>query len=262
MVGPKFYGRVTTDRTIPLEDIKNYLLAISNFGKGTQDYINLYITRHRLNNASFRQKLDPIAKNIFRRQKSLELVFKVIWTFDAQNPIIGSLLKELGLDKKDTDSTLIKKALSTADVEIQSRLNALKNNPTFLNSYNNCNKSNINNLPPSPPMPPPPPPSFEPQLPPHLFNLHNLQHLDKYYNRHQSIFCHYQLFKICQEQQQEQNMVNLWLINKKKNLMKKSKRSTEKNRQCIKQNPWATKTWTWQSFIEYFINKGWWCFKN
>ena len=78
MVGPKFYGRVTTDRTIPLEDIKNYLLAISNFGKGTQDYINLYITRDRLNNASFRQKLDPIAKNIFRRQKSLELVFKVI----------------------------------------------------------------------------------------------------------------------------------------------------------------------------------------
>ena len=44
---------------------------------------------------SFRQKLDPIAKNIFRRQNPQELVVKDIPTFDAQSPIIGSLLREL-----------------------------------------------------------------------------------------------------------------------------------------------------------------------
>ena len=51
-------------------------MATSDFAKGMQDDITLYVTRDRLNNASFRQKLDPIAKNIFRMQNPLELVFK------------------------------------------------------------------------------------------------------------------------------------------------------------------------------------------
>ena len=65
-----------------------------------QDDINLYVTWDRLNNASFRQKLDPIAKNIFHRQNPLELVFKDISTFDAPNSIVGSLLDELDIGKK------------------------------------------------------------------------------------------------------------------------------------------------------------------
>ena len=74
-----------------------------------QDDINMYVTRDRLNNASFRLNLDPISKNIFRRQNLLELVFKDISTLDAQNPIIGSLMKELDVGKKDIATTLIKK---------------------------------------------------------------------------------------------------------------------------------------------------------
>ena len=70
---------------VPSDDVKNFLLATSNFGKGMQDDINISVTRDRLNNASFRQKLDPIAKNIFSRENPLELVFKDISTFDAQN---------------------------------------------------------------------------------------------------------------------------------------------------------------------------------
>ena len=65
-----------------------------------QDDINLHVTWDRLNNASFRQKLDPIAKNIFHRQNPLELVFKDISTFDAPNSIVGSLLDELDIGKK------------------------------------------------------------------------------------------------------------------------------------------------------------------
>ena len=57
----------------------------------------MYVTQDRLNNASFRQKLDPISKNIFKRQNPIELVFKDISTFDAQNPKIGSLIKELDI---------------------------------------------------------------------------------------------------------------------------------------------------------------------
>ena len=69
----------------------------------------MYVTRDRFNNASLRQKLNPISKNIFKRQNPLELVFKEISTFDAQNPITGSLIKELDVRKKDIASTLIRK---------------------------------------------------------------------------------------------------------------------------------------------------------
>ena len=93
----------------PSENVQNYLLATSNFGKSMQDDINMYVTRGRLNNAILGQKLNPTAKNIFRRQKPLELVFKDISNFDAQNPIIGSLLKEIDFGKKNIASTLIKK---------------------------------------------------------------------------------------------------------------------------------------------------------
>ena len=69
-----------------------------------------YVTHDRLDNASFRQKLDAISKNIFIRQNLLELVFQDTSTFDAQNTAIGSLLKELDIDKKDVTSDLVGKA--------------------------------------------------------------------------------------------------------------------------------------------------------
>ena len=64
------------------ENVKNYFLATIDFGEGMQDDINMYLTRDRLNNTSFRfclklvllslscvtyilQKHDPITKNIF-----------------------------------------------------------------------------------------------------------------------------------------------------------------------------------------------------
>ena len=143
-----------------------------------QDDINMYVTRDRLNNTSFRQKLDPIAKNILRRQNPLGLVFKDISTFDAQNPIIGSLLKEVELGKKDTGSSLIKKAPNTKEVEIKSRLKELKR-------FADDNDNNNNNLLPPifplyQPLPPPPQPSSfyfplsPPPPPPTNFRLPSL----------------------------------------------------------------------------------------
>ena len=64
-----------------------------------QTDINNYITKDRINNASFRRKLDPIKKNILRKQNPLELVFQDISTFDVENPIFGSLLRESILKK-------------------------------------------------------------------------------------------------------------------------------------------------------------------
>ena len=116
------------------------------------------MTKDRLNNASFRQKLDPISKNILRRQNPLELVFKDISTFDAENPIVGSLLRELDVGKKDVASDLIKKSLRPPrlDFTIQNRLNKLKERNEIIGSNN---LSPPLSLPPSSFLPPPPPPS-------------------------------------------------------------------------------------------------------
>ena len=98
-LGPDFYGWIADGVNILSEDIQKYILATSDFAKSMQNVINRYVTYNRINNASFRQKLDPIGKNILSRQNPLELVFKDISTFDAENPIIGSLLRELCLKK-------------------------------------------------------------------------------------------------------------------------------------------------------------------
>ena len=85
-----FYSRIAADTDIPKEDVQKYLLATSDFAKSIQTDINHYVTRDRINDASFRQKLDPISKNILRRQNPLELVFEDISTFDAENSIVGT----------------------------------------------------------------------------------------------------------------------------------------------------------------------------
>ena len=116
---------------MPSANVQKYILATSDFSKGMQTDINHYVTSDRVNNASFRQKLDPISKNIIRRQNPLELVFEDISTFDAENPIIGFLLKELDVGKKDIVSELIKKALRPPDLDAshRARLEKLKNRP-------------------------------------------------------------------------------------------------------------------------------------
>ena len=39
---------------IPSDDVQKYLLAATDFAKGMQGDINLYVTRARFNNTSFR----------------------------------------------------------------------------------------------------------------------------------------------------------------------------------------------------------------
>ena len=118
-IGSDFYSRITADLNIPREDVQKYILATSDFAKRIQTGINNYVTRDRINDASFRQKLDPISKNILRRQNPLELVFEDISTFDAENPIVGSLLRELDLKKKQSDSDFIKSLPSQPGKEFE-----------------------------------------------------------------------------------------------------------------------------------------------
>ena len=114
-----FLATISNDVNIPKNDIQKYILATSDFPKSMQTDINHYVTRDRINDASFRQKLDPISKNILRRQNPLELVFEDISTFDAENPIVGSLLREIDIKKKQSDSNFIKSLPSQPGKEFE-----------------------------------------------------------------------------------------------------------------------------------------------
>ena len=102
-----FYSKIANDANIPKEDVQKYILATSYFAKSMQTDINHYVTKDRINDTSFRQKLDPISKNILRRQNPLELVFEDISTFDAENPIVGSLLREIDIKKKSSQIVIL-----------------------------------------------------------------------------------------------------------------------------------------------------------
>ena len=53
-LGSDFYSRITADADIPKEDVQKYILATSDFAKSIQTDINHYVTRDRINDASFR----------------------------------------------------------------------------------------------------------------------------------------------------------------------------------------------------------------
>ena len=55
---------------------------------------------NRLNEVSFRQKLNPVSKNIIKNQNPIGLLFNDVKHFDVQNPLIGSLIKELDIGRK------------------------------------------------------------------------------------------------------------------------------------------------------------------
>ena len=54
-----------------------------------------------------------------------------------QNPIIGSLVREIDVGKKDLASKLISKAPNPLDIELQSRLQALRNEDDYFKNNNN-----------------------------------------------------------------------------------------------------------------------------
>ena len=88
----------------------------------------------------------------------MEFDFEDVSTFYAENPIVGSLLREIDLNKKQTDSDFIK-SLPTQpgkEFEIKKRLDRLrdKKKPSRKKNNNNNGNNNSNNggnlFPPGP----------------------------------------------------------------------------------------------------------------
>ena len=75
-------------------------MTTSKFGKEIEGEINSYVTNNRLNEASFRRKLDLISKNITKNQNPIELLFKDVKHFVAQIPVIDSWIQEVNIGRK------------------------------------------------------------------------------------------------------------------------------------------------------------------
>ena len=79
----------------------------------------------------------------------MALLFKDVATFNAQNPIIDSLLRETDLAKKGKNSDLIKKQLDKApdinDTILIQRFKKFKDDPVTFNNSNNNNDDDDNN---------------------------------------------------------------------------------------------------------------------
>ena len=121
------------------KDVKNFLWATSNFSEEIQGRLDLYVTNNRLNKASFKRRLDSVSKNIIRNTNQIELLFKDVKHFYAQNPVIGSLIKEDDVGKTKYWSKFLGKAPDIRDLEIQSRLHKFREKNEFFNREDNNN---------------------------------------------------------------------------------------------------------------------------
>ena len=57
LLGSEFNGRIANDADIPSKDVQKNIFATSDFAKVMQRDIDHYVTKDRIKNASFRQKV-------------------------------------------------------------------------------------------------------------------------------------------------------------------------------------------------------------
>ena len=56
------------------QNVRKFLLATSNFGVEIQGELDMYVTKNKLNGASFRRNYDQISKNILKNKNPIELL--------------------------------------------------------------------------------------------------------------------------------------------------------------------------------------------
>lgn len=105
----------------------------------------MVVTSVRLKDARVRKMLVPVYKSVIRKQNFFENFLKDITKFDAQNPIIGSLLSEIE-SRKLTDESVknfLGKAQNLKGIELNQKLQNLKfcNNKLQLNNNNDNDSS-------------------------------------------------------------------------------------------------------------------------
>ena len=74
-----------------------------------QEEIKMHVPQDKLSNANMRRKLDPLYKNVFRRQNPYKFVFKNVSMFDKQSLITDKLLSETEIGKSNSVQKYLKK---------------------------------------------------------------------------------------------------------------------------------------------------------
>ena len=181
LLGSEFNGRIANDADIPSKDVQKNIFATSDFAKVMQRDIDHYVTKDRINNASFRQKVWSNKQEYYKKTKSTWTFLKIFQHLMPKIHLLVLLLKELDVWKEDIASELTKNAPRSPEVDfaIKNILNKLKDRPEPKHNNNNFS---------------PPPSSSWPPRPPSFF--HNDHHQDHHqylhlYHHHQEIFYNY-----------------------------------------------------------------------
>ena len=95
------------------EDLENYLLATEDLNKTIEESLQLAVSHGKLNDeAAVRhvsQRDDPTYSYFRKNDNPLDIVYKQQAKVDVQNPVIGSLLKQINRGKQTFEG--IKKTL-------------------------------------------------------------------------------------------------------------------------------------------------------
>ena len=78
---------------------RNYLLATGDIGKSIQENLKSVVTDGKLNDAIIRHALNTKDKHILANPNPLQVTFKDIKKFNAQNPMIGKVLTQIETSK-------------------------------------------------------------------------------------------------------------------------------------------------------------------
>ena len=179
------------------EDFQNYLLATENLGTTLEDSLQLAVSHGKLNEGAKVRHLselnDPKYKYFRQNNNPLDVVYREKAKFDAQNPIIGDLLKERNKGKLSEEEYFkkTKTAPDIKDLDIKERFNKVfersnKRKDNFLDPFYNRNDDDDDDddSPPGSPNVPPPPPmdfDFEENINPYNVDLNNLER--EYFDR-------------------------------------------------------------------------------
>ena len=95
------------------EDLQSYLLATEDLNRTIEDSLQLAVTHGKLNDASavrhVSERDDPKYNFFKKNDNPLDVVYREQAKFDVQNPVIGSLLKQINrgrLTDENTQKTL------------------------------------------------------------------------------------------------------------------------------------------------------------
>ena len=159
------------------EDLQKYLLATDDLKDTMEESLDLAVGYGRLNDGTevrhVSERDDPDYNFFKKNDNQLDVVYKKQAKFDIQNPVIGSLLKQINKPKISNDGTkaALDKVPNPKYLELEERYRKIfkdgddkkppPNSPNYIDRF-------FGPSPPPepprtpPPSPPPPPPPFNP----------------------------------------------------------------------------------------------------